>query len=273
VKPAPFEYVRPGSVEEALSVLAAHGGEAKALAGGQSLVPLMNLRLARPAVIVDLNGVEGLDHIGVVDGYLAIGSMVRHERLLTDPLVQREAPLLTAAAAWIGHGAIRTRGTVGGSLAHADPAAELPAVVTLLDAQLRVAGPKGERTLAAREFFTGPLSTALTDDELLVEVRIPAAAGRARFGFAELARRHGDFALVLAACTVKHDGAVTVALGGVGPAPVLVDGSGDGGIAEFARRCSVACDPGDDIHAPASYRRALAGTLAARALGQAMAMA
>ena len=259
MKPAPFDYVRPASVAEAVEALAGHPGEAKVLAGGQSLVPLMNLRLARPGMLVDLDRVAGLDEVEVGAGHLTIGAMVRHERLLTDPTIHRHAPLLAQAAAWIGHSAIRHRGTIGGSLAHADPAAELPAVVVALGAELVAAGPAGtSRSIPAGEFFLGPLTTALDDGEVLTEVRIPVASEGRRVGFAEFARRHGDFALVLAAAVVEPPG-VRVVLGGVGPVPVAVSD-----LAELDH-----LSPPDDIHASSGYRRALVKVLADRALEQA----
>jgi carbon-monoxide dehydrogenase medium subunit len=259
MKPAPFEYLRPATVAEAVEALAAHPGEAKALAGGQSLVPLMNLRLARPAVLVDLDRVAGLDGIEERDGYLAIGAMVRHEQLVTDPTVRRTAPLLAAAAAWIGHSAIRHRGTIGGSLAHADPAAELPTVAVALRAELVAAGPAGtSRSIPAGEFFLGPLTTALDDGELLTEIRIPLPPAGRQVGFAEFARRHGDFALVLAAAVVDS-GSVRVVLGGVGPVPVAVS--------ELDELEGI--DPPSDLHASSRYRRAVVKVLVERALEQA----
>ncbi len=257
MKPAPFEYVRPATVAEAVEVLAAHPGEAKALAGGQSLVPLMNLRLARPAVLVDLDRVAGLEGVELRDGHLCLGAMVRHERLVSDPAIGRLAPLLAEAAAWIGHTAIRHRGTLGGSLAHADPAAELPAVAVALGAELIATGPGGRRSIPAGQFFLGPLTTALDDGELLTEVRIPLPPAGRRVGFAEFARRHGDFALVLAAAVVDPPG-LRIVLGGVGPVPVAVSDLGqlDG------------LDPPGDLHASSRFRRALVQVLVERALVQ-----
>jgi carbon-monoxide dehydrogenase medium subunit len=276
MKPAPFRYARPSSVAEAVAELAAGGGEAKALAGGQSLVPLMNLRLARPAVIVDLNRLGELEQLRVEDGHLVIGALVRHRRLATDPLVASHAPLLAEAARWVGHGAIRVRGTIGGSLAHADPAAELPCAVVALGAELGVTGPGGARILAAAELVDGPYSTRLGEDELITEVRVPLAAGARRWGFAELARRHGDFALVLAAVTAA-EGSVAVTLGGVAGAPLRVDAAetveslDEAGIRRLAGRCRDASRPGDDVHATAEWRRAMVEVLVTRALRQAAA--
>jgi carbon-monoxide dehydrogenase medium subunit len=272
VKPAPFRYVRPGTVAEAVAALAAAGGEARPLAGGQSLVPLMNLRLARPTVVVDLNRVGELERLAVEDGWLVIGAMVRHRRLATDPLVARHAPLLAEAARWIGHGAIRARGTIGGSLAHADPAAELPCAAIALDAELSVDGPGGGRTVAAAGLVDGAFSTRLGGGELITAVRVPLAAGARRWGFAELARRHGDFALVLAAATTG-DGVAGVTLGGVAGAPLRVEVEGgldEAGIPAVAARCRDACHPGDDVHATAAWRRAMVEVLVTRVLRQAL---
>jgi len=194
MKPAPFRYARAGSLAEATALLAAEPGEAKLLAGGQSLVPLLNMRLARPAVLVDLNGVRELRGITPSpDGGLRIGALTRHTELATSAAVRERAPLLAEAARHVGHAAIRNRGTLGGSVAHADPAAELPAALVALDARLRVTGPRGARVIAAALFFRGLLATALETDEILTEVLVPAA--EPGWGFVEIARRPGDFAL------------------------------------------------------------------------------
>ncbi|TMD94935.1 MAG: xanthine dehydrogenase family protein subunit M [Chloroflexi bacterium] len=274
MKPAPFRYVRAGSVAEAVAELAAAGGDAKPLAGGQSLVPLMNLRLARPAVLVDLNPIAELERLEVEDGRLVIGALVRHRRLATDPLVAAHAPLLAEAARWIGHGAIRARGTIGGSLAHADPAAELPCAAVALGAELSVAGPGGARTLAAAALVDGAYSTRLAEDEMITAVRVPITAGPVGWGFAEIARRHGDFALVLAAATAVPGRAV-VTLGGVASAPLRIDGELDPqqreeAIAGLAARCVELCEPAGDVHATADWRRAMVGVVATRALRDAL---
>ena len=274
MKPAPFRYVRAGSVAEAVAELAAAGGDAKPLAGGQSLVPLMNLRLARPAVLVDLNPIAELERLEVEDGRLVIGALVRHRRLATDPLVAAHAPLLAEAARWIGHGAIRARGTIGGSLAHADPAAGLPCAAVALGAELSVAGPGGARTLAAAALVDGAYSTRLAEDEMITAVRVPITAGPVGWGFAEIARRHGDFALVLAAATAVPGRAV-VTLGGVASAPLRIDGELDPqrreeAIAGLAARCVELCEPAGDVHATADWRRAMVGVVATRALRDAL---
>jgi carbon-monoxide dehydrogenase medium subunit len=285
MKPAPFEYVAPGSLDEALAALAARGGDAKVLAGGQSLIPVMNFRLAQPAALVDLNPLTELAYVRAVDGGgLLLGAMTRQRQLERDPAVTRSAPLLAEAAGFIAHPQIRNRGTVGGSLAHADPAAELPAVAVALDARLRLrrAGG-GERTVAARDFYVGLFATALEPDEILVEIEVPPAPPRTGWCFLETARRHGDYALVGVAARVTLDGsgacreARLVCLS-VGDGPVetpraaaLLAGQrpGDDSIAAAAAAVSEEMDPNGDIHASADFKRHLARVLACRALRRA----
>lgn len=276
MKPAPFAYVRATSLDEALARLDAHG-DAKLLAGGQSLVPMMNMRLVRPVTLVDINGVPGLDAIRATpDGGLVIGALVRHTDLLRSPVVRERAPLVAAAVAHVGHRAIRNRGTVGGSLAHADPAADLPAAVVALDATLVAAGPAGRRRIAARDFFRGPLTTALDAREILVEIAIPGPAAPA-WGFAELARRPGDFALAGVAAILRPgvaDGARLVAFGAADTPlrltraeTALGVGRVDAALARAAGDAAAAgCAPQDDVHATAEYRRHLVGVLAERAI-------
>ena len=220
MKPPPFAYAAPGSLEEALALLAEHGDDAKVLAGGQSLVPLLNFRLTRPAVLVDINGVEGLDGLG--GG--RIGALVRTRRL------EREAaePLLRRAASFVGHPQIRTRGTVCGSVAHADPAAELPCALVALGARARLRSVRGERELTLDELLLGPFTTALQPDELLVELDVPAQPAGTRAGFAEHARVHGDFALAGAAVVARPD-ALVVSLLAVAERPVRVELARRGG--------------------------------------------
>jgi carbon-monoxide dehydrogenase medium subunit len=280
VKPAPFEYVAPTSVAEAVAALSTAGGDAKVLAGGQSLVPLMNLRLARPAVVVDINRVAGLDAIGVRSGLLSVGALVRHADLAAHPDVAGW-PLLRDALALIGHPAIRNRGTVGGSIAHADPAAELPAVLSVLGGSVMAVGPRGTREIPAGDLFLGYLTTALAADEILTEVRFPALPAAAGSAFVEFARRHGDFALVGAAAVVSlgRGGKVAdarLSLIGVGPGPVGVDLAplaGKPGAEETwtagGELAAAACEPDSDLHGPAEYRRRLAGVMAGRALARA----
>ena len=203
MKAAPFDYVRPATVDDAVAALAGADEEGKVLAGGQSLVPVLAMRLGRPAVLVDINAVAGLDELSLTDDTLQVGATVRQRRLEQDPLTAA-VPLLGLALPWIGHRELRTRGTVCGSLAHADPAAELPAVAACLNATLDIAGPSGRRTVSARDFFTAPLTTVLAPDELLLAAHFPVAGPQDGFAFAELSRRHGDYALTGVAVRVTH---------------------------------------------------------------------
>jgi carbon-monoxide dehydrogenase medium subunit len=277
VKPPPFDYVRPASVEEALEILAEHGDEAKPLAGGQSLVPMLNLRLARPAVLVDLNDLP-LDAIRRDDGVLELGALVRHETLLRDGAIAEAAPLLAAAARVIGHPAIRYRGTLGGSLAHADPTAELALVSLVLDTELQVASARSARTIPAESFFLGPYTTALEPEELIVGVRVEARTEGSRYGFEELAQRAGDFALAGAACHVTIvDGAVRaarVAAMGAGPGPIRLQGVEEavtgrrvgGGLVDDAVAACGEVAGRADMHASAAFRSHLVGVAVRRAL-------
>jgi carbon-monoxide dehydrogenase medium subunit len=283
VKPAPFSYLAPRSREETLDALRRYGPEAKVLAGGQSLVPLLAMRLARPAVIIDLNRAGDLAFIRSTQTGLTIGAMTRQRIAEADPLVAARVPLLAESLGWVGHPQIRTRGTIGGSLAHADPAAELPAAAAVLGARFVVASTRGERVLDAARFFLGYLTTALQPDELLTHVRWPAQPPGAGWAFLEVARRHGDFALVGVAVLVRLDGdgrcaEARLAFTGVGSGPVRVPAaeaavSGkritDAAAAEAGRIVQGALDPDSDIHASAAYRRHVAGVLTARALTQA----
>jgi CO/xanthine dehydrogenase FAD-binding subunit len=280
MKPAPFDYFRPGSVDEALSLLAEHGWEAKLLAGGQSLVPAMNFRLAAPGVLIDLNRIPGLDSIREVDGGLRMGTMVRQHAAERSEQVRRLAPLLAEALPFVAHPQIRNRGTVGGSIAHADPAAELPAVMLALGARMHVVGPGGARALGADAFFTGLFATALEHDEMLAEIEIPAAAPRSGFAFMEVSRRHGDFGLAgLAVSVAMDDGGccsdARIALLGVGEGPVLSAAAAGALLGQspsadaFAAAADAArgeVDPPMDIHASSDYRRHLVGVLVSRAL-------
>lgn len=283
MKPAAFAYYRPTSVAEALSLLAHLGDEAKPLAGGQSLVPLMNFRLARPAHLVDLNRIEELRSIRTENGELRIGAMTRQRQLERSAYAVGDWSLLGEAIRYIGHVQIRNRGTVGGSLAHADPAAELPAVMTALDAQLVVRGASGQRTISAGDFFDGAYTTVLEPTELLVEIRVPAPAQRTGAAFQEVSSRHGDFALVGVAATVTLDdagaiGGARLVFTGAGEAPIrsrqaeesLVGQRPDEQAFRDAGRIATAdLDPVSDIHATADYRRKVAAVLARRALTQA----
>jgi CO/xanthine dehydrogenase FAD-binding subunit len=230
MKPAPFEYHQARSLPEALTLLADHAGDAKPLAGGQSLIPAMNFRLAAPAVLVDLNGVGELAYVKEAADGLRIGAMTRHVQVERSPVIASRAPLLAETMPFVAHAAIRTRGTIGGSLAHADPAAELPALMLAMDARFRVQNREGSREIAATAFFTGLFSTSLEPGELLTEIAIPTPTGHAHgSAFLEFSRRRGDFALAGVAVTVAIDAQGTCAdarigLFGVGDRPLLAAG-------------------------------------------------
>jgi CO/xanthine dehydrogenase FAD-binding subunit len=265
VKPAPFDYRAPASVEETLPLLEL---DTAVLAGGQSLVPLLNLRLARPEVVVDINGLAELDYLRADGGPLRIGAMTRQVALERSEPVRRGWPLLHKAVRLVGHRQIRSRGTVGGSVAHADPAAELPAALLALDASVQLRSAGGARRVAASEFFLGPLYTAREPDELLVEIEVPGQPDGAGAGFAEYARTHGDFATAGAGAVVGPGGHAGIALFGAGPVPVrseaaeqaLASGAGAREAAELAAR-----------EVEGEHRRALCTELARRAIEEAMA--
>ena len=286
MKPAPFEYLAPDSLAAALEALAAHGADAKLLAGGQSLIPAMNFRLAQPAVLIDLNRVRELDFVErQPDGAVRIGALARQRRLERDPEVARAAPLLAEALPHVAHPQIRTRGTLGGSLAHADPAAELPAVAVALAARLRLRSARGERWVPAEEFFHGLFTTALEPDEILVEVLLPPPTARRGSAFLEVARRHGDYAQVGVAAwvTLGGDGRIAEArlvYLSVGDAPVVARRAAAALAGEapspaaFAAAAATAAeeemDPGGDIHASAAFKRHLAQVVTRRALAAAV---
>lgn len=287
MKPAPFSYFAPTTIEEALQLLHQHGDDARPLAGGQSLVPVLNFRLAQPAVLIDLNRVQSLAGVRTVNGSLRIGAMTRQRAIERDDRVARLAPLLSETLPHVAHPQIRNRGTLGGSLAHADPAAELPATMLALGAALRLRSHTGERVVTADDFFTGIFSTALATGELLVEVEIPAAAPRTGCAFEEVSRRHGDFALfgVAAVVSLGTDGscvdarlaAVSTAVGATRlrgaesslPGHVVGSAVAD----EAARLAADEVDVTGDVHASPAYRRQLARVLTARALRRAVAAA
>jgi carbon-monoxide dehydrogenase medium subunit len=294
MKPAPFRYFAPRSLEEGLALLGQHGDEAKVLAGGQSLVPAMNFRLAQPAFLIDLNGVSELSYVAVSDHHshatLRIGAMTRQRAVERSGEVARRAPLLHRAMPFIAHPQIRNRGTIGGSLAHADPAAELPAVALALDARFLLRRRGGERWVAAREFYTGLFATALEPGEILAEIEIPPAPARTGWAFQEFSRRHGDFALagVAAGVTMADDGRCAdarIALLGVGEGPILAAPAADlltgaavrdgrleaAAVEAAARRAADDLEPSADIHASAEFRRHLARVLVERCLGAAVA--
>jgi CO/xanthine dehydrogenase FAD-binding subunit len=285
MKPPSFEYYAPTTVEEALSYLANYGYEAKALAGGQSLIPTMNFRLAQPGVLIDLNHIPDLFYIRPTEaGGLCIGAMTRQRQVERDPLVAERAPLVHETMPFIAHSQIRNRGTFGGSLAHADPAAELPAVTTALNARFHARSQRGQRWIPANEFFVSLFTTALEPDELLVEIELPAMPPRSGWAFSEMARRHGDYALVGVAAVVTLDRndqcqAAKLVFLSVGDGPVEAQQAAQLLVgqaptpeairtaAETAAQADIA--PNSDIHASADYRRHLARVLAQRVLTQA----
>lgn len=282
MKPAEFEYHRPREIEGALSLLTKFGQEGKILAGGQSLMPLMNFRLAQPAHLVDINFIDGLDYIKSENGSVKIGCLARQSRLLNEPLIRQRCPLLAEALAQVGYEQTRNRGTLCGSLAHADPAAELPAVLLALDGVITVRNGLATRTIAARDFFLSYLTTALSSDEIVVEASIPEMPPQAGASFVEFARRFGDFAIVgvAALLALKKDqiSDARMALIGVGDKPwrdrELEAGLvGEKASAELfnkiASDVAARIDPGSDIHASESYRRSLARVLTRRALAEA----
>lgn len=287
MKPAPFEYLAPATLEEALASLAEHGYEAKVLAGGQSLIPVMNFRLAQPAVLIDLNRLPGMDSISArPDGGLAFGALARHRQVERSALVAERAPLLHEAIPFVAHPQIRNRGTFGGSLAHADPAAELPAVALALDARVRLrrrsdASTPGDRWVEARDFFTGLFSTALEPEEILTEIEIPPPPPRTGFCFQEVARRLGDYAQVglAARVTLGEDGLcrdARLVFLSVGPGPLeareaarLLLGTDLSPAACEAAAEKAASDeivPRGDVHATPEFKRHLARVLTRRCL-------
>jgi carbon-monoxide dehydrogenase medium subunit len=272
VKAAPFEYERPEALKGAIELLARPN--AKAIAGGQSLVPMMAMRLVRPRLLVDLGAVEDLGGVRRENGDLSIGATVRQRELETAPEVAAAVPLLAQALPFVGHREIRNRGTIGGSIAHADPSAELPLVAAVLRATIEASGPDGERELDADGFVTGPFQTGLADGEILTRVRLPVARAGDGFAFDEVARRHGDYALCGVAAHVRRVGVdVDVARVGVlgcGPAPLVFDLMSEAPDWQAAGE-SVASrlEPSDDMHASASYRRRLARVLVTRCLERA----
>ena len=284
MKPPIFDYVTAETQGHALDVLREHGDDAKVLAGGQSLVPLMSFRLAKPALLLDINRLDGLDAIEAVDGRVKIGALTRQCALLTHPLIAEQCPLMRAATEFIGHPAIRNRGTVGGSVAHADPAAELPVLLQVLDADIEVRSAGSQRTFPADDFFMGLLMTGMNPDELLTGISFALPENSAGWGFHEVARRHGDFALVAAAALITLDdrGAVAkaaVALGGIADRPLRVGAVENAlkgsvpteeGIEAASRLVSGSVIPVGDIHASEAYRAHLGQVLTRRAVHDAV---
>jgi CO/xanthine dehydrogenase FAD-binding subunit len=280
MKPAPFKYIAANSLEHALSLKALHGDDAKFLAGGQSLIPTMNFRLARPAVLIDINGIESLAGIRPSAGSTGIGSLTRYRTLQRDAVFARAFPLIAEALPHIAHPQIRNRGTIGGNLSHADPASELPAIAVALGARFRLQAAKQERWVLASDFFVGALTTALKPDEMLVEIELPLAKPRTASCFMEIARRRGDFAIAGVAAMVTIDARqectdVRLTFCGVGETPVDASSAAESlvghAVIEAALRDVAASvrrmiEPGGSVQATADYQRHIAGVLAERAL-------
>jgi CO/xanthine dehydrogenase FAD-binding subunit len=283
VKPPPFAYARAESPEEAVSLLAEAGDDAKVIAGGQSLVPLLNFRLARPSVLVDVNPLADLDYlqVGGNGAGLVVGALCRHVTLERSSELTGPWQAVAEAVPMIGHYPIRARGTVGGSIAHADPSAELPLLCLAFDAEVDALGPQGRRTIAASDLFRGPFSTALARDELLVEIRFPTPPAGACTVFEEFSERAGDFALAsVCAGAVVEDGRCTwarIALGGVGPTPLRATAAeqalvgsavDDAAVAEAVELAAAGCDPRGDFHGSSEFRKELVAELTARAFAR-----
>jgi carbon-monoxide dehydrogenase medium subunit len=276
MKPSAFVYAKARSLEEAIVLLGAAPGEARLLAGGQSLMPALNMRLDAPKLVVDINGI-GLDGISRKNGHVEIGALTRHAAAERSAIITEMAPLIAKAMPHVGHPAIRNRGTVGGSIANADPAAELPACLLALDGEVEIAGPAGRRAVKAADFFTGLYETALGPEDVLTAIRFPAASADRRYGFAELCRRHGDYALVGLAASARMNGRrlqdVRLAFFGVGTTPVRArkaeaafeQGSIDDAVA------ALDLAPSGDVHASAAYKKHAAGVLLRRVAAELLA--
>ena len=284
MKLPPFDYACPTTLPEAIALLASHD-DAKPIAGGQSLVPMLAFRLAQPTLLVDLRKLADLRGIRISDAGVTLGAMVRWRDIEDDERLETAHPLLKAAIAHVAHYQIRNRGTVGGSIAHADPAAEMPGIAITCDAEIAVVGKSGAHVIQAADFFQGALTTALTPDEIIVEIRLPAWPAGRRWGFQEFARRRGDFAMAAAAVFYDQDARgkarnAHVGVIGVGDRPLRLTAVEDvlngqsideATIAKADAATSAAVDPQDDIHASAAYRRSLVGTMVERALKNAVA--
>ena len=281
MKPAAFAYAKAFSLDHAIELLGGASAEARVLAGGQSLIATLNMRLSSPDLLVDINAVPGLDGIAVKDGMLEIGALVRHAQAERSDVVARHAPLIAMALPHIGHAAIRNRGTVGGSIAFADPAAELPACLVALGGEVSLAGPDGRRSVAAEQFFRGLFETALSPCDVLTAIRVPLATRDCRFGFAEFSRRHGDYAMVGLAAQARAEGdglrAIRLVYFGVGATPVRARNAEVALAADPLRIAAAASalardlDPPDDLQASAAVKKHLAGVLLERVAQQLMA--
>jgi carbon-monoxide dehydrogenase medium subunit len=279
MKPAPFDYERPATLAAALALLKNDSGTSKVIAGGQSLVPMMNFRIVRPDRLIDINRISELDYHRIEGSDLVIGALCRHAALKESDLVKQACPMMQAAYEWVAHGPVRNRGTLCGNLCHADPASEMPAVVLAADAVMLLRSSETKRSVPAGQFFVGQYETATADNEILVEVRIPVARKNQGWGFHEVNVRKGDFAIVAAAATLQVAAAkvqaVSIALAGVGSHAIRLQASekaligrnaDDAAFREASAACAVAIDPNSDIHGSAQYRRDLAKTLIYRAL-------
>ena len=281
MKPAAFAYAKAFSLDHAIELLGGASAEARVLAGGQSLIATLNMRLSSPDLLVDINAVPGLDGIAVGDGMLKLGALVRHAQAERSDVVARHAPLIAMALPHIGHAAIRNRGTVGGSIAFADPAAELPACLVALGGEVSLAGPDGRRSVAAEQFFRGLFETALSPCDVLTAIRVPLATRDCRFGFAEFSRRHGDYAMVGLAAQARAEGAALrdprLVYFGVGATPVRARNAEAALAADPLRIAAAASalardlDPPDDLQASAAVKKHLAGVLLERVAQQLMA--
>lgn len=282
MKPAAFDYIAAESLEAALSALSAAGGDGKVLAGGQSLMPMLNFRLARPSILVDINRVPGLAYVEATDAVIKVGALTRHHTLETSPVIKAYLPVVTAAMQHVAHLAIRNRGTIGGSLSHADPAAELPMIARLLDARIGIQSPRGRRVVDARDFFVASLVTSLEDDEIVTDVEFPTLAAGTGWAFEEVARRAGDFALAAVGVTISvADGKcceARIGMMGIGEtamraeeAESLLRGQpmSDALLDAAVQSLRSAIDPNTDLHASGDYRRHLAGALARKAIATA----
>ena len=260
MKPAPFKYLAADSAAAALALKAEHGEDARFLAGGQSLIPAMNFRLAQPAVLIDINPAQDLSYIKTERDVLRIGALTRNRTLERDPLVAKHCPLIREAVVHVAHPQIRNRGTLAGNLAHADPASEMPAVMLALGARMKARSAKGERWIAARDFFTGVFSTALAADELLAEIEVPALPPRTGCAFLEVARRRGDYAMMGVAAVVTDGRKVRLGYCSAGSTPMLVESD------SLDVDVQAGIDPLGSVHASKAYQRHLAGVLTQRAL-------
>ena len=285
MKPAKFDYYDPRSLEEALALLDRHPDDAKVLAGGQSLMPLLNMRLARPNIVVDINRIKELNYVRASDGGIVIGALARQRALQTEQLIAERMPILQEAAYYIAHPQIRSRGTICGSIAHADPAAELPALALALEAEMTLSSAKGTRSVGAETFFQSFFTTALAANEILTEVRFPAPPKDSAWSVLEISRRHGDFAIagIVAGLALDPDRQVIaqarLVYFGVGPTPIRVKAAEEALIGQQAEEAAFEAaaqsakqgiDPSNDIHASEAYRRAVAATLTMRALRAAL---